>query len=106
MSEVPGSWGLSRGWGKFGNMAGPEPSRSPDMPLLRWSDIALIGIAASFSPLSVMAAHSAVIVHPERIVALIVLVWLVASLVTAFLIKWVWSKHPQSLLRFWRLSCS
>ena len=40
-------------------MASPELSRGPDAALLRSIDIALLGVAASFSPLRVMAAHMA-----------------------------------------------
>jgi len=42
---------------------------------LRWSDVALLGVAAAFSPLEIMAINSLSIGHPERILALIALVW-------------------------------
>jgi hypothetical protein len=43
--------------------------------VLRGSDIMLLGTAASFRPLEVMASNPLGIVHPERLVALIVAVW-------------------------------
>ena len=60
---------------------------NPEQPSLRWSDVVLLGVAASFRPLSLMAAHMAGIVHPERIAALILTVWLVATLTALFLTR-------------------
>ena len=45
---------------------------------LRWSDIAFLGVAAAFSPLDLMANNLVGIPHPERLLILVLAMWLVA----------------------------
>lgn len=64
-------------------MAGKNPFATGSG--LRASDVLLLGVAASFRPLGVMARNPVGIVHPERLVALILAVW-AASVATAWLL--------------------
>ena len=45
---------------------------------LRWSDIAILGVAAAFSPLDLIARNLTGIPHPERLLILVLATWLVA----------------------------
>ena len=63
-----------------GSVAGTLPNR-----YLGWSDVVLLGIAAAFSPLDRMANNVLAIAHPERVLSLILIVWLAAVLVVILL---------------------
>ncbi len=51
-----------------------------------WDDHLLLAIGASYGPLNIMASNPVGIVHPERLIALILLIWVANLLIAAFLI--------------------
>ena len=52
-----------------------------------WSDVVMLGVAAAFSPLEIMADNVLFAAHQERVLALIALVWAVATLVVVLLVR-------------------
>ena len=54
---------------------------------IRWSDVALLGIAASFSPLDMMSNNILAIAHPERVLALIAVAWAASVAVALGLVR-------------------
>jgi Sulfatase len=63
--------------------------RNPEKPRgrVKWTDIALLGIAAAFAPLDVMANNPFDIGHPERILGLVGLLWIGGLMVVTVLVR-------------------
>ncbi len=54
---------------------------------LRWTDAALIGVAASFSLLEVMAGNLVGLTHPERLISLILAAWILGVAVAVMMMR-------------------
>jgi hypothetical protein len=54
---------------------------------IKWTDIALLGIAAAFAPLDVIANNPFDIGHPERILGLLGLLWVGCLMVVTVLVR-------------------
>ena len=54
---------------------------------LRWTDAALISVAASFSVLELMAKNLVGLTHPERLIALMLVAWALGVAVAALMVR-------------------
>ena len=70
----------------FGGRPNRSRIRAPSVNL-RWTDVALIGVAACFSFLEIMADNLVGLTHPERLIGLMLAVWLSGVAVAMLMVR-------------------